>query len=283
MGGKMGDKKKVVGVVGLGVVGSAVARAFGSRFDMLGHDKHKPSLSMGEVADFADMVFVCVPTSTLAGGAQDLDPLRDVLGQLEALDYPGPVIVKSTVAPGTMDHLQQEHPSLYLVHNPEFLTERNAEADFWAQPTVLLSGHNPALVLYVAERYRELLPESKVLAVYDFKTTELAKYIHNTMLATKLAFMNEVYDYAQAIGTDYESAVAAAVAQGVVGATHVKVPGPDGKRGFGGMCFVKDTMALERAMRDARARSDVLSTVIEANREMRPEAYDGREKTGYVD
>ncbi len=259
--------KAVIGIVGFGVVGSAVAAAFGEAgHPIVVYDKFKHMGSLADVIAKADMVFVCVPTLNYHDGRQDLRPLVDVLTRMSALHYMNPTVVKCSVVPGTMDKMRQQFRTMSLVHNPEFLTEKNAVNDFKDQKEILISSPDLAAAGFVMAVYHAAFPDAQVIMDSDFKTTELAKYIHNVTLATKVALMNEFYNHAQMIGANYDIAVQAAIGQGVIGESHTKVPGPDGKFGFGGMCFPKDTEALAYA---AAGRMPILDAVIESNLKQR--------------
>jgi UDPglucose 6-dehydrogenase len=116
--------------------------------------------------------------------------------------------------------------------------------------------------------YNELLPKAGVVAHYsDYKVTELAKYLHNCFLATKVAFMNEFYDVCQKLGADYDAVSGAAKSQGMIGLSHLMVPGPDGLRGFGGSCFPKDTSALAGSL--PPEYMSILRAAMESNRKVR--------------
>lgn len=230
-----------IGVVGIGTVGSAVSTAIKDTIlNLKIFDKHK---NLGSLEDILDTVavFVCVQTPT-TDGIQDLSFLCDVLCSLEKGDYAGIVIIKSTVLPGTMEWLTKRFPTLRLVHNPEFLTEKNALTDFCNQPAVLVSGSYEDLQV-VENLYTRLIP-ARVLHFYDYKVTEMAKYVHNCFLATKVSFMNEIYDYCQKKNIKYDEVIKATVSQNKIGASHIKVPDFDGQRGFGGSCLPKDAEAL---------------------------------------
>lgn len=221
------------------------------------------------------MIFVSVPTPNVSK-KQELGPLKSVLTLLTSLDCKAVVVVKCTVLPGTMDRMAYLFPTLRLVHNPEFLTERNAFRDFMTQPSVLLSGKD-ADVEPVAQAYLKAFPHMPILRSAEFTTTETAKYIHNCFLATKVAFLNEVAAYCKGIGADYAQAAEFAAAQGVIGNSHIMVPGHDGKPGFGGSCFVKDTAAW---LSVAEGDLSILKAAVDCNKKVRPSAYDGSEKCG---
>lgn len=256
-----------VGVIGYGVVGSATGDVFldaGNKLFV--YDKFKKIGSMATVASNSDIVFVCVPTPTV-DGMQDLSPLMSALGSLAQEGCRVPVVIKCTVLPGTCDRLQTLFPELKLVHNPEFLTEKNAKADFINQKAIVLSGEFHTTQL-VADVFRLAFRDTPVHIYADFKTTELGKYIHNCFLATKVAFMNEVFNFAEELGTPYDAALSVAKLQGVIGDSHTKVPGPDGHFGFGGMCFPKDTEAL-LSMPRAPAILEILAAAVRSNNKQR--------------
>lgn len=201
--------------------------------------RHERSVNKGHMYS-TDILFVCVPTPTKQLKQQQ-GALFEVLDDLATASYQGVVVVKSTVLPGTMDKLRENFPALRLVHNPEFLTERFASDNYREESTWLLSG-DPVDIDTVWAFLQATTAAKTLYMSPHYRATEFAKYLHNCMLAVKLSFLNEVYDV---VGDHeiFEMAVAMASPFGNLG-SHTRVPGPDGKRGWGGMCFPKDTMAF---------------------------------------
>jgi UDPglucose 6-dehydrogenase len=226
-------------IVGMGVVGSAVAAA-SKKCTLITYDKYRTDRTKNwDQFQDSELCIVCVPTPTIQG-QQRIDELKSAL--LEMGKYQGVVCIKSTVVPGTMAKLKEMFPHLRLVHNPEFLSERTAREDYELQEDALLSGSlkdTDVVLKYFQENLKQL---NRTAVFQDYEVTEWAKYIHNCLLAVKLSFLNEMYDLC---GSDalYKKAVEAAKIFGNVG-SHYSVPGPDGKRGWGGMCFPKDMVAL---------------------------------------
>lgn len=253
-----------IGVIGWGVVGQATGRAFQGPAHLNVYDKFKKIGTLGQVAHNSDLIFVCVPTPT-EDGLQDLRPLSDTLAGLAIEGCKVPIVVKCTVVPGTMDRFQNTYPELRLVHNPEFLTEKNAATDFLNQKCVVLSARNAGTLQLTADVFRLAFRQTPILTYPDFKTTELGKYIHNCFLATKVAFMNEMHNYAEKIGASYDSALQVAKSQQVIGDSHTQVPGPDGQFGFGGMCFPKDTQALLSSIPEGPAILTILQAAVRSN------------------
>lgn len=231
--------KPKVGIIGKGMVGGAIAEVSQDKCELHFYDKYKGIGSINDIiGNNLDLIFVCVPTPTV-DNHQDLSAIEDVLNKLNG-HVSCPVVVKSTVLPGWMDIFQLNYPLLNLAHNPEFLTERNAVADFLNQPWVLISCMED-MEAKIKEVYSVILPGVEIKFSWDYRTTEMAKYIHNTFLATKVAYFNQIYDFCEEYDINYDEAVAFASSQGKIGDSHMRVPGVDGKRGYGGACLVGGT------------------------------------------
>lgn len=259
---------KPIGVVGVGMVGTAVKRYYESKgYEVLGYDKD-PRRSTCTFADLkrCDTLFVSVPTLTKQNGNQDLLPLIEVFHALEKLKFKGIIVHKCTVVPGTTRWFANQHPRLRIVHCPEFLTERNAFEDFKNAKAVMLSGDVNDVAMLAD------LMDGKVIHEFDdYESTEIAKYVHNCFLAVKVSFMNEIYDVCKAHSIEYEAMIQAVTWMGGIGSGHLKVPGPDGKRGWGGACFPKDTSAFINAMSVKGHWLETLAGAIKTNRKVRGE------------
>lgn len=270
-----------IGVIGMGVVGSAVYSGFAhgsaelKAFDING--KHDPITDLFG----CDIVFGCTPTPTV-NGKQDQSSLISTATILHSNGFQGVFVIKSTILPGTCDKLKEQFPGLHIGHNPEFLTAANPVEDFMKQDCILLSGEISD-VETVMKAYSEVLPRATFSVSTDCKSTELAKYFHNTLLATKVSFCNEFNDVCQELGANYEVIREMAISQGRIGASHTRVPGPDGKSGFGGMCFVKDTAAFLQVAKSVGVDASIVAAAVKDNRARRPEAYNGEEATGYTE
>ena len=99
----------------------------------------------------------------------------------------------------------------------------------------------------ISEKLYKEHSECKECPVYktDMVTASMVKYCINGLLATKVTFMNEMYDILKAAkGTDWKTFTDIISNDPRVGKTHMKVPGNDGQRGYAGSCFPKDTNAL---------------------------------------
>lgn len=230
----------IIGVIGMGVVGKAVYQAFSEKFEVLAYDINGKYNNVDEMCK-CSVIFVCVPTPTIRG-KQDISSLKSVMEDLKAIKFDGVVCIKCTILPGTCEQLKSSY-KLKITHNPEFLTAANPYEDFMNQKSVLISGDVEDIQL-IGWVYGSILPKAQLVMLFDTKVTETAKYIHNCFLATKVSFMNDMFEMCQNIGIAYDLTIGAAISQGAIGQTHTKVPGPDGKFGFGLACFPKDVTAL---------------------------------------
>ena len=130
-------------------------------------------------------------------------------------------------------------------YNPEFLTEKNHVEDFRNPPMQIFGGLNADTdaveELYKKHSVCKPCPTCKT----DIVTASMVKYCINSFLATKVTFMNEMYDVLkEAKGCDWNTFIEIISNDTRIGKSHMKVPGNDGMRGYAGYCFPKDTNAL---------------------------------------
>ena len=181
----------------------------------------------------------------------------------------GMIIIKSTVVPSVVEDLSNVHR--HVIYNPEFLTEKNALDDFINPPMHVFGGIN-ADTDAVEKLYREH-SDCAECPVYktDIVTASMVKYCINSFLATKVTFMNEMYDVLKAAkGADWNTFTDIIANDPRIGDTHMKVPGNDGQRGYAGSCFPKDTSALAWFAREIlNTPFTQLETSIEINEKLR--------------
>jgi len=264
-----------IGVIGNGFVGSAIIHGFVLHTDdILVHDKN-PDLSthsVDEICAECPVVFVCVPTPMKASGECDLSIINEVVGNISvatrhSADKPV-VVIKSTVVPGTVETLANNFPDLGFVFNPEFLTERRARLDFINTARIVLGGDRAECLDAVATLYRKRFPHTKIIST-DFATAQLIKYMANCFFATKVSFMNEMFQICSAIGGDWDASLDGFISDGRIGNSHIDVPGHDGDLGFGGKCFPKDICAMIKAAEAVGVDPKVMKGAWEKNQEVR--------------
>ena len=177
--------------------------------------------------------------------------------------------------PGTVEALQHMYSTLNIVFNPEFLTERSANFDFINQSRFIVGSGGSQFSKMHSENFTNLITDrfGSCVAVLEtnYETAEMIKYMSNCFFATKISFMNEMYQVAKKCNVNWDEALDGFVSDGRVGHTHLNIPGPDGKYGFGGSCFPKDVQAMIDFGNTLDVDMNVLSAVWEKNLEVRPE------------
>lgn len=224
----------MIGIIGYGFVGQAVANGFPNVEHMIVDPQHTTNTISDLCAASPEAIFVCVPTPT---DDTNYELLKSVLTEIKFFGYTGLTVVKSTILP---HHLE----GYDVVLNPEFLSRRTATEDFINPPFVLFGGpEEKTKQLY--EIYKKYsIVNLTTVKFTDIKTASLAKYTFNTFYATKLTYMNQIYDVAQQLGVDFEELKSVLkLNPWMMGVSHLDVPGYEG-RGFSGPCLPKDTEAL---------------------------------------
>lgn len=238
-----------IGIIGKGFVGNAMYENFKDKFEVKSYDLNPEKSDVGSLAElvnWSDTLFVCVPTPSNDDGSCDVAMVESVVSMISFIDKSKIVVIKSTVPPGTTRRLAQEY-KIKIAFNPEFLTESRAVEDFRHQPLIVVGADDEETETKVWQIYYAYVSKTGYMPnMMGVKTdeAEMFKYMANSFLATKVIFANEIKKLCDKAGIDYNNVARIAKTDRRLGATHWQVPGPDGKLGFGGSCFPKDTNAL---------------------------------------
>tara|TARA_B100000683_G_scaffold195841_1_gene188947 strand:+ start:6964 stop:7788 length:825 start_codon:yes stop_codon:yes gene_type:complete len=260
-----------LGIVGCGFVGTAVDYGFSHHEVEKFLVDPKYGTDINDLAKFdPDLVFVSVPTPMGDDGSIDSSIVESVVNELY-LKTKAIIVIKSTVTPDILTKLAKTRAQR-LIYNPEFLTESNANEDF-INPKMHVFGGIPELGRWL-ERIYEDFTMCRPCPVFHVTIEEasLIKYGINSFLASKVLWFNQFYDVVNGHG-NYHRIISAIAADPRIGNSHTVVPGFDGKRGFGGACFPKDTKALLHYAPEFT----VLQKVIEENNKYRNQ-YDKDER-----
>ena len=268
-----------IGIIGRGFVGSAVEFGFGPQtgcdwanlkaFDI---DPLKSINSFEETINESDFIFVSLPTPSNEDNSINVDILFDAFKDIDNINKRDDNIflVRSTVVPGTCEKLSSTFPKLNIVFNPEFLTERSANFDFINQSRYILGG-NKKNTEKTAQLFMKRFGKSIAIIETNFNTAEMIKYMCNCFFATKVSFLNEMKLVADKSEVDWDTAIDGFIRDGRIGHSHLQVPGPDGKNGFGGSCFPKDVRAMISFGESLGIDMNTLSGVWDTNLQVRPE------------
>ncbi len=239
-----------IGVVGhTGMVGGSVNRWMkkqGHKLLVYSKDKGRfeGKVRLGSMAEVnkAEIIFVCVPTPfSWDKNTFDLSIVRSVVGQIELGKT---VVLKSTMWPGSTEDFQKEFPKLFILFNPEFLSESTADADF-SHPDRQFVGYTKKSYTKATE-VLNVLPESPADRVMPATEAEILKYINNMHGVLEVLESNHYYEVCEKLDVDYDRVIKNAVTSkwmGPIMGRHYRVIWHKNYRGVGGVCFPKDLAA----------------------------------------
>ena len=209
-----------------------------------------------EAVHFGEVQFIAVGTPPDEDGSADLQYVTEAARNIGRFMTSEKVIVdKSTVPIGTGDkvkaavaeELKKRNVNIHysVVSNPEFLKEGAAVEDFMRPDRIVIGTEDPKAIDVMKQVYAPFQRNHERLVVTNLRSAELIKYAANSMLATRISFMNELANLAEIVGADIEM-----VRQGIgsdprIG-YHFLYPGC----GYGGSCFPKDVKALIKTAKD---------------------------------
>ena len=214
---------------------------------------------------------IAVGTPPGEDGSADLQHVLDAARAIgRHMDEYRVVVNKSTVPVGTADKVKEEikkelekrdQPIPFsVVSNPEFLKEGAAVEDFMRPDRIIVGSEDERATALLRELYAPFQRNHDRLMLMGVRSAELAKYAANAMLATRISFMNELANLAEALGADIEEVRRGIGSDPRIG-THFLYPGA----GYGGSCFPKDVKALQRIAGDAGRKLRVVAAVEQAN------------------
>ncbi len=253
-----------VGIVGNGFVGNAVYQNLRDKvkckvFDV---DKNRSLNTLEEVIN-QNFIFVCLPTPMRSTGECDLSILDNFFEELPD-HLTGTFVIKSTVPIGTTKKYTERHN---VIHNPEFLTARNAVEDFAKAERNVVGGDKELCVDFTCF-FEACFPKIPSIIVSSDES-EAIKYFSNTFLAYKVAYFNKIHDLCKAVGMNYTNVRRGVSADSRIGKSHTQVPGIDNDKGFGGTCFPKDLNSLIVQFDEHGVNSDMFKEVWKYNQEIR--------------
>jgi UDPglucose 6-dehydrogenase len=214
----------------------------------------------------AAVVVLAVGTPPAPDGSADL---RYIFQAAEtaarALSGWAVLVTKSTVPVGTGDKIeaivrQHARHEFAVASNPEFLKEGDAVSDFMKPDRVIIGTSDPRALAALQALYAPFTRSSDRIMVMDRRSAELAKYAANSMLATRISFMNEMASLCDAVGADIEMVRKGLGADARIGSKFLYAGA-----GFGGSCFPKDLRAVISTAKEVGMSLQVLTAVEAVN------------------
>ena len=227
--------------------------------------------SLADVIDGVDLVFIAVGTPPGEDGSADLQYVLGVASDIGKHMTGYAVIVdKSTVPVGTADkvtaQIQSELDirkldiSFDVASNPEFLKEGAAIEDFMRPDRVVIGTATDKAAEMMSDLYKPFVRNHQHIIIMGIRDAEMTKYTANSMLATKISFMNEIANLCDILGVDVEN-----VRQGIGSDSRIGFSFIYPGCGYGGSCFPKDVQALIRTANSVDYDAMILKAVEQRN------------------
>lgn len=212
------------------------------------------------------LVFIAVGTPPNDDGSGDLSAVFAVARSIaKAMDDYKIIITKSTVPVGTTHRVKEIISGLTdyefdVASNPEFLKEGTALRDFMKPDRVVIGTDDVRVAEIMKELYGPFVRTENPIIVMDIESAEMTKYAANSLLATKISFMNEIANLCQQVGADVTNVRKGIGADKRIGYQFL-FPGV----GYGGSCFPKDVKALIKTAEDYGCELKIAKAVDEVN------------------
>jgi UDPglucose 6-dehydrogenase len=219
-----------------------------------------------EATRASDVIFIAVGTPPDEDGSADLQHVLAVARTIgRAMNGEKIVITKSTVPVGTAGKVRaaieaETDLTVHVCSNPEFLKEGAAVEDFMKPDRVVLGVDSEYAGRVLTELYSPFVRSGNAILLMDIAAAEITKYAANSMLATRISFMNAIARLCEATGADVDMVRRGVGSDERIGRAFL-YPGV----GYGGSCFPKDVKALIRTMREMGADASILEAVEEVN------------------
>lgn len=272
-----------IGIIGYGFVGQAVEYSFMTQnTETFIIDPKYNENTLDDLVNWKpSLIFVCLPTPSNNDGSIDASLVSNTVKNLKSRLNTF-IIIKSTITPKIVSEITSQEFNIAYV--PEFLSEGNAKFDMVNSDFMIIGTNFAAAYEAVIDYYEKYSMCKKSINYINVTPTEASfvKYTINTFLAMKTAYFNELYSLADATGVNYQNILKGVLADSRIGSSHTKVPGPDGKLGFGGACFPKDLNAFIDYS-DNKSKLTILKSVRTSNNRIRSHyETDDREKANNI-
>lgn len=253
-------------IIGFGFVGKATYILNNDSVQTFVYDINKDlcipkDINLKEIVKNVDIVFVSLPTPLNIDGTCLTSLIDDTLQMIQH-DY---IVIRSTVPIGYNDNKK-------VFFMPEFLTEKNWEEDFINNKKWIFGIYKDCLkekedffknkiTNLIETAYSNGKIKYNDIIFCSNKEAELLKLVKNTFLTTKVSYFNEIYDLTQKLNINYDNVIELVKTDERIGSSHMLCPGHDGKRGYGGTCFPKDTNSMYYQL----IQNDINTQIFEAN------------------
>ena len=231
----------------------------------------KFTTDLSAILDEVEIVFSAVGTPPDEDGSADLKYVLQVARTIgQHLNHYVVVVTKSTVPVGTARKVRQAIEQelekrgvdipFDVASNPEFLKEGNAIKDFMSPDRVVVGTESERAKKVLTRLYKPFLLNNFRVIFMDIPSAEMTKYAANSMLATRISFMNEIANLCERVGADVNMVRAGIGADTRIGRKFLYAG-----CGYGGSCFPKDVKALIKTADQNGYSMEVLKAVERVN------------------
>ena len=253
-------------IIGFGFVGKATYLLNNKDINIFVYDINPDicipkNLNLNEIIKIVDLVFINLPTPLNIDGTCYTKLIDDTIDKINH-EF---IIVRSTIPIGYCD-------SKNVFFMPEFLTEKNWKDDFINNTNWIFGIYENCriekknkfidkITYLINSAYINKSINYNNVSFCTTKEAELTKLVKNTFLSTKVTYFNEIYELTNKLNINYNNVINLVKTDERIGKTHMLCPGHDGKRGYGGTCFPKDTNSMYYQM----ISHNINSHIFEAN------------------
>lgn len=253
-----------VGVIGYGVLGKALTTDLQQKkctvhiYDKF-IDKYNDPMPLLE----SELLFICLPTPFDESKQEyDLSSINENLSFLDSHHFIYPIVIKSTILPGTTDQLSRTYNSLSLVHCPEFLSSQTALIDIRDSLNIMIGKPietSYSSIDYVYRFFKQHYPLSSIFIIKSIES-ESVKVFSNSFYALKVQFFNELKELCDRKSINFDLVKLLMVQNGWIYPLHTE---PNGTGTFGGACLPKDSKALSALFDRAGLKDSVIDRVVD--------------------
>lgn len=261
----------IIGVVGLGVVGSA--NKYG--FEKIGHKvivhdiKYKTNI---RDLNKTNIVFLCVPTPSNKDGSCNTSIVDSVLKNLEKIKYKGIICIRSSTEPGFTEKVIKKYKNNKICFVPEFLRERMAKKDFVKNHELLAVGTKSKKIFKEVVKAHGKLPKNiKMLKPTE---AEILKYYINVFASLRVTFANIFFEICQKFNCDYEKVKESYITTGR-GSPNMYLTVTKNLRGYAGICLPKDTKTIILLLKKLKLNFNLIKSIHTDNEKYKKTIFKG--------
>lgn len=261
----------IIGIVGLGIVGSA--NKYG--FEKIGHKvivhdiKYKTNI---KDLDKTNIVFLCVPTPSNKNGSCNTSIVESVVNNLHKIKYKGIICIRSSTEPGFTEKIIKKYKNNKICFVPEFLRERMAKKDFVKNHELLAVGTKSKKIFKEVVRAHGKLPKNtKMLKPTE---AEILKYYINVFASLRITFANIFFEICQKFNCDYEKVKKSYIATGR-GSPNMYLTVTKNLRGYAGICLPKDTKTIISLLKKLKLDFNLINSIHTDNQKYKKTIFKG--------